>query len=160
MSWSGSLLHIFIAESGAAPMRELSEAQLIAGVGIAGDRYATGRGTYSHKPRADRQVTLLEIETLEALLRDHQIAFAPAETRRNLITREVPLNHLVGRHFQVGEVLLYGDRLNVPCLYLEQLTGKPVFKPLMHRSGLNCQIIRGGAIRPFDRILPAAQPPS
>jgi len=153
--WDGRLEHIHIAEQGSAPMQALAEARLVAGVGIAGDRYATGRGFYSKTPRPDRQATLIEIESLEALARDHGIEFSPAETRRNLTTRGVPLNHLVGRRFRVGEVVLLGARLNVPCKYLEQLTGKPVYAPLIHRSGLNCVIVEGGMIRPGDAIVPA-----
>jgi MOSC domain-containing protein YiiM len=150
MSRLGELTHIHIAERGGAPMQPLAFAKLIAGVGIEGDRYATGRGHYSKAPRADRQVTLIEMETLEALARDHGIALLPDETRRNLTTREVPLNHLVGRRFRVGAVLLRGARLNVPCRYLEQVTGKPVYAPLIHRSGLNCEIIEGGVVRTGD----------
>jgi MOSC domain-containing protein YiiM len=67
----------------------------------------------------------------------------------------VPLNHLVGKRFRVGTVLLHGARLNVPCKYLEQVTGKPVYEPLVHRSGLNCEIVEGGVIRAGDLILPA-----
>jgi MOSC domain-containing protein YiiM len=66
----------------------------------------------------------------------------------------VPLNHLVGRQFRVGDVVLMGGRLNVPCQYLEDLLGKKVFKPLIHRSGLNCRIVTGGTIRPGDAIRP------
>lgn len=153
-TWRGKLLHIYIATEASAPMRELPEVRLMAGVGIEGDRYATGRGTYSRKPQPERQVTLIESEALQALARDYGIKFSPQETRRNLTTVGVPLNHLVGQQFRVGEVVLYGARLNVPCKYLEQLTGKPVFGPLAHRSGLNCEIRTGGTIRPGDVIEP------
>jgi MOSC domain-containing protein YiiM len=154
-TWQGLLLHIHIAEQAGAPMQALAEAELVPGTGFPADRYATARGTYSHKPHADRQVTLIEAETLEALARDHGIALAPEEHRRNLTTRGVPLNHLVGRRFRLGaEVVLLGGRLNVPCQYLEDLLGKRVFKPLIHRSGLNCQVLRGGRIRPGDAIRP------
>jgi len=153
--WQGRLENIYIAEQGSAPMRDLSEARLLVGVGIEGDRYATGKGFYSKTPRPDRQVTLIEVESLEALKRDHEIELPPRETRRNFSTRGVPLNHLVGRRFRVGEVLLYGARLNVPCKYLEQITGKAVYAPLIHRSGLNCEIIEGGIVRLGDLIAPA-----
>jgi MOSC domain-containing protein YiiM len=155
MSWLGQLTHIHIAEQGAAPMQPLTSAKLIAGMGIEGDRYATGRGYYSKTPRADRQVTLIEMETLDALARDHGIELLPSETRRNLTTRDVPLNHLVGRRFRVGAVLLLGARLNVPCKYLEQVTGKPVYAPLINRSGLNCEIVEGGIVRIGDVLRPA-----
>ena len=152
--WRGSLLHICIADEASAPMRELSEASLISDYGIEGDRYATNRGTYSIKPHPDRQVTLIESEVLDALQRDYGITLSPQETRRNLTTEGVPLNHLVGRQFRVGEVILEGARLNVPCEYLEGVTGKKVFAPLVHRSGLNCFIRTGGTIRPGDVIEP------
>jgi MOSC domain-containing protein YiiM len=153
--FTGVLLAIHIAPEASAPMMELEAARLIEGVGIEGDRYATARGTYSNKPHADRQVTLIEMETLDALARDHGIDLPPRETRRNLTTAGVPLNHLVGREFRVGEVVLVGGRLNLPCQYLEDLLGKRVFKPLINRSGLNCRIVKGGVVRPGDRIVPA-----
>ena len=158
--FTGVLLAIHIAPEASAPMVELDAARLVEGVGIEGDRYATGRGTYSGRPLAgdnpfaNRQVTLIEMETLDALKRDHGIDLPPHETRRNLTTAGVPLNHLVGREFRVGDVVLMGGRLNVPCQYLEDLLGKPVFKPLIHRSGLNCRIVKGGTIRPGDSIRP------
>ena len=81
------------------------------------------------------------------MARDFGIHFSPAEHRRNLTTRGVPLNHLVGRYFRVGECVLFGGHLNVPCRYLEDLVGKKVFKPLLNRSGLNCRIVVGGVLR-------------
>lgn len=134
------------------PMEALAEARLIAGAGIDGDRYASARGTYSPKPHVDRQATLIEVETLEALARDRRIELAPHEHRRNLTTRGVPLNHLVGHYFTVGECVLFGGRLNVPCIHLETVVGKKVFKPLINRSGLNCRIVVGGRIRRGDPI--------
>lgn len=151
-SFKGVLLHICIAEAGSQPMREIAEVRLIEGVGIEGDRYATGRGHYSKLPRPDRQVTLIEIETIEAIVRDHRIALVPQETRRNLTTRGVPLNHLVGRRFRVGAVVLHGERLNVPCKYLDGLLGRELYAPLTNRSGLNCTIVTGGVIRPGDVV--------
>ena len=152
MFWQGELLHIHVASNAAAPMDELREARLVAGIGIEGDRYATGLGTYSKKQHLDRQVTLIEIEVLEAIARDRGIELAPGEHRRNLTTRGVPLGHLVGQYFRVGDCVLYGGRMNVPCLYLETLLGKKVFKPLLNRSGLNCRIVIGGIIRNLERI--------
>ncbi|MBC7781924.1 MAG: MOSC domain-containing protein [Proteobacteria bacterium] len=152
--WDGTLLSIHIAERASADMVELAEAALVAGVGIEGDRYATGRGFYSHNPHENRQVTLIEVETLEAVARDAGIVMHAHESRRNLTTRGVPLNHLVGQEFRVGETVLFGGRLNVPCKYLDELLGRPLFNPLRNRSGLNCRIVRGGVIRPGDPIRP------
>ncbi len=154
LDWRGELLHVFSAEIAGAEMLEHDAARLIAGSGVEGDRYATGRGHYSYMPHEDRQVTLIEVETLEALARDHDIELTPAETRRNLVTRGVPLNHLVGRRFRVGAAVLYGGRLNVPCKYLEDLLDKPVFHPLVNRSGLNCQVVEGAVVRPGDVVVP------
>ncbi len=151
--WQGELLHIHVSDQAGAPMRALGEAKLIASTGIEGDRYATGKGKYSEFPDI-REVTLIEVETLEALARDEKIELLPHEHRRNLTTRGVPLNHLVGRRFRVGNVVLEGGRLNVPCRYLELLTKKPVYQPLINRSGLNCRIIEGGVIRVGDVIAP------
>lgn len=155
ITWAGRLLSIHIAEKGSAPMQALDEARLVSGLGIEGDRYATGTGTYSPKPQRERQVTLIEVETLEALARDHDLALAPHEHRRNLTVRGVPLNHLVGQRFRVGEVVLEGIRLNVPCQYLDDLLGRRLFKPLTNRSGLNCIIVEGGVIRPGELVRPA-----
>ncbi len=153
----GTLLHIHIAPAASYEMEELKEATCVAGRGIVGDRYYHGCGTYSPKPDT-REVTLIEQEALDALARndppmqERPLAIAPGAHRRNLTVIGVPLNHLVGRRFRVGEVILRGGRLNFPCKYLEELLGKPVFLPLYNRSGLNCGIERGGVIRLGDAI--------
>jgi MOSC domain-containing protein YiiM len=157
--WRGTLTHIHIAEAASYEMEELQEASCIAGRGIEGDRYFTGRGTYS--PKADvREVTLFEQEVIDALARHDPplqggpIILRPEDHRRNLTVRGVPLNHLVGRRFRVGDVILRGGRLNFPCKYLEELLGLPVYLPLYNRSGLNCSIERGGIIRAGEAIEP------
>jgi MOSC domain-containing protein YiiM len=157
IEWRGRLLHIHIAPAASAGMQELEQANLVAGRGIEGDRYFLGTGTYSPKPDA-REVTLLEIEVLEALARNDPplqagpIRIAPGDHRRNLTVRGVPLSHLVGKRFRIGEVVIRGGRLNYPCKYLEKLVGLPVYQPLYNRSGLNCRIEQGGTIRRGDAI--------
>ena len=153
--WQGTLLHIHTTPKARAPMIARRSASLIAGVGIEGDRYAIGTdtGTYSNFPDV-RDVTLIETETLTALLRDHDITLPEIEHRRNLTTRDVPLNHLVGRRFRVGPVVLEGGRLNTPCRYLDMITGKSVCDLMEHRSGLNCRIIETGVIKVGDIIRP------
>lgn len=160
MQWhEGRLEHIHIAPQGDADMIGLEEATLIAGQGIEGDRYAIGNGSYSDKPDI-REVTLIEAEVLDALaanqppLQKAPIILAPHEHRRNLTTRGVPLNYLVGMRFRVGKVVLQGGRLNFPCNRLAERTGKPVMLPLYNRSGLNCRVVEGGMIRRGDRITP------
>lgn len=132
-------------------MEARDRAVLVPGVGIEGDRYATGRGKYSAFPDI-REVTLIEVETLVALQRDHGIALSPQEHRRNLTVEDVPLNHLVGRRFRVGGALLEGGRLNTPCRYLDLVTGKAVCDLMEHRSGLNARIIEGGAVAVGDAL--------
>jgi MOSC domain-containing protein YiiM len=157
MGWNGRLEHIHITDAARGAMRRLDAARLVAGKGIEGDRYFLGTGTYSMKPEPGRQVTLIEAETLEALARDEGLTLAPHEHRRNLTVTGVPLNHLVGRRFRIGGVVLEGTRLNFPCKYLELVTGKAVYEPLIHRSGLNCIIVEGGTIRPGDALTPACR---
>src|ERR1700730_9004836 len=100
MHWRGELLNIHVAPKASAPMVELSEVRLVAGIGLEGDRYAMGLGTYSKNHHIDRQATLIEAEVLEALARDRGVELAPHEHRRNLTTRGVPLGHLVGQNFR------------------------------------------------------------
>ena len=155
MGWTGRLEHIHITAERSGAMRSLNEALLVAGRGIEGDRYFLGTGTYSMKPGLDRQVTLIERETLDALARDHDIELTPEEHRRNLTVIGVPLNHLIGKRLRIGPVLLETVRLNTPCKYLEKMTGKSVYLPLLNRSGLNCRVVEGGTIRPGDLLTPA-----
>ncbi len=159
MPWSGTLEFIHIAPAASYEMEELHEAFLVAGRGIEGDRYFNGTGTYSPKPDV-REVTLIEMEALDALarndppLQEKPMSLLPIDHRRNFTTRGVPLNHLVGKRFRVGETVLKGGRLNFPCKYLEELLGLPVYLPLYNRSGLNCWIEKGGIVRQGDIIEP------
>jgi MOSC domain-containing protein YiiM len=148
---TGEVIGIFVAESAGATMRELDEATAVAAAGIEGDRYRDGIGFYSPVP-GPRQLTLIEQETLDALHAEHGIVLAPRETRRNLITRGLRLNDLVGKRFTIGDVICEGIRLCPPCIHLEELTGKPVLAPLVHRGGLRADILTGGKIRRGDKI--------
>src|SRR5262249_59026588 len=110
-----------------------------AGRGREGDGFFDEPGTYSQN-REGGEGTLMEREVREAIAggdpraRGKQVELAPADHRRNLTTLGVPLNHLVGRRFKVGEAVLIGGRLNFPCRYLEKLLGRPVYTPLLNRS--------------------------
>lgn len=97
-------------------------------------------------------MTLIEIETIEALAEEKNVVIAAAAARRNIVTRGVPLNHLAGREFQVGDVRFAGIRLCEPCDYLEGLTTSGVLKGLIHRGGLRAEILVGGTIRVGDPI--------
>ncbi len=154
-AWRGQVAALHLCPRAFLPMRGFETLTFVAGFGIEGDRYATGAGFYSHKPEEGRQVTLFEVETLEALWRDHGVALSPAEHRRNVTTRGVPLNHLVGQRFRLGATLLEATRLSVPCRHIEEVTGKEVFNLLLNRSGLNAKILVGGTARVGDAIEPA-----
>ena len=149
---AGVILSIYLAPAAAAPMVSVMETQAVAGQGLAGDRYFNKLGTYSNHPGSGRAVTLIEIEAIEAMLREYQVELNPAMSRRNLITRGVALNHLVEREFRIGEVLLRGTRLCEPCRHLERLSVKGAMRSLIHRGGLRAEVIRGGVIKTRDLI--------
>src|SRR5438552_3394586 len=137
----GQLIGIFVAPEKEGDLQALDRVEAVTGLGLVGDRYFLNTGTYSAKPGPDREVTLVEVEALEGLAREYQITLPPAQTRRNLLTRGVPLNHLVGRTFTVGPVVLRGIRLCEPCGHLEALTCKGVNAGLTHRGGLRAQVV-------------------
>jgi 8-oxo-dGTP diphosphatase len=132
-------------------MENRNEVNAIAGKGIEGDRYFLGVGTYSSSAGVSRDITLIEIETTEALQRKG-IFLSAGDARRNVVTRAVPLNHLVGRTFLIGEVYLRGTRLCEPCSYLETMTQKGVLKGLIHRGGLRADILTDGRMRVGDAV--------
>jgi MOSC domain-containing protein YiiM len=95
---------------------------------------------------------LIESEALEALKRDYDIEVEAVQARRNIVTRGVALNHLVGREFTIGEARLRGMRLCDPCAYLESLSARGVLRGLIHRGGLRADVVLGGTIRIGDAI--------
>jgi len=133
-------------------MEARGEVKATPGRGIEGDRYFEGTGTWSNHPGEGREITLVEMEAFEGLARERNIALKPGETRRNLVTRGVPLNHLVGKEFQVGNVRLMGIRLCEPCHYLEEMTTKGVVAGLIHRGGLRANVLTSGIIRVGDSV--------
>jgi MOSC domain-containing protein YiiM len=135
-------------------MISVPEVRAIAGAGLEGDRYCQERGTFSKKVPSN-QITLVEAEALEAAERDYGLELTAEESRRNVLTCGVALNHLVGREFHIGEVRLKGLRLCEPCTHLQQLTGKPLLKALRHRGGLRAEILSGGVIKVGEKIMEA-----
>jgi MOSC domain-containing protein YiiM len=97
-------------------------------------------------------VTLIESEALDAVRREYGVEISAAESRRNILTEGVALNHLVGREFRIGEVRLRGVRLCEPCNHLEGLTRPGVREALVHRGGLRADVLTDGVIRPGDRV--------
>jgi MOSC domain-containing protein YiiM len=150
--FKGNVVSLHLARNAAMPMESTLEVKAIAGLGLEGDRYSLGLGEWSKTPGVGREITLIEIETIEALEREGSITIAPGAARRNVVTRGVPLNHLVGREFQVGAVRLRGMRLCEPCAYLESITRRGLIAALVHRGGLRAEIATSGTIRVEDAI--------
>lgn len=152
MVWRGEVCSVHLAEDGGAPMSSPGVIEAVAGRGVRGDRYCLGKesGHFSDRKAARRQITLFESEVLDAILRDDHVSLAPHECRMNVVTRGVPLTHLVGRCFRVGDAVLRGLKLNEPCARLEAVSRRRVAKALVHRCGLFAEIVVGGAIRPGD----------
>jgi MOSC domain-containing protein YiiM len=142
----GVVESIYIASTAAAPTSAIDAVLAIPGVGLEGDRYALKLGTF-YKPDPDRELTLIEAEAIEALRQEDGIELAAGDARRNIVTRGVALNHLVGKEFTVGDVRIRGIRLCEPCGHLQKLAGKPIIKGLIHRGGLRAQILTEGTIR-------------
>jgi MOSC domain-containing protein YiiM len=150
--FEGEVVSIHIAPDEGDAVVEVGEVQAVAGRGLEGDRYFHRSGTFARKWDPGNEVTLVESEAVEALGRDYDIQLGPGETRRNIMTRGVPLNHLVGREFRVGDAVLRGERLCDPCGLLERMTRPGVRHGLLHRGGLNAAIVVGGIIRKGDRV--------
>jgi MOSC domain-containing protein YiiM len=148
----GSVESIHIAAGPEQAMSPVESVRAVKGKGLEGDRYFTGEGTYSHKPEPGRELTLIEAEAIEGLLDEHGIELRPGEARRNVVTREIGLNDLVGRRFTVGEVECIGTELCHPCSHLERLTVPGVLKGLVNRGGLRADIVSGGQIAVGDAV--------
>ena len=151
---TGKVLYIYTAPTAGAKLEDRDSVTAVPGQGLEGDRYATLQGNYSEETMTpDREVTLIEAETIEALRDERGIDLHPSQTRRNIVTRGVALNELVGAEFRVGEVTLRGIRLCEPCAYLQDLLGiEGLVKVLVKRGGLRAQILSEGTIRIGDPI--------
>jgi MOSC domain-containing protein YiiM len=143
---------IFTAATAGAPVIGHERIRAIVGVGLEGDRYAHGDGYYSKDRKVDRDITLIEAEEIDRLA-VAGIRLGPGETRRNVTTRGIRLNELVGRRFRIGGVECLGTKLCEPCLYLAELIGKPILAPLVHRGGLRARILTDGEIAEGDAVV-------
>lgn len=144
----GKVEAIAVTEHRSAPMREVEQARAIAGHGLEGDRYALKAGTFTPKDGAigGYDVTLIEAEVLDDLALPGGGRLAHVDARRNLVTRGIDLNALVGRRFRVGDVECLGRRLCEPCAHLERLTTRGVLLPLVHRGGLRADVVADGVV--------------
>jgi hypothetical protein len=142
----GRVEAIYISASTRKLPRSVARVRAVQGKGLEGDRYFSGIGTWSDYPvETGRDLTLVEAEVLE------EIGLPVADARRNVVTRGVALETLIGKHFRVGEIECYGDRVCEPCAHLESLTRPGVLKALHLRA----DITRSGEIAVGDTVLSA-----
>jgi len=141
----GSVAAVLTAPDAESPLARVEQVDAIAGRGLEGDRYSVGRGTFSG-PGRGYQLTLVEAEVLDS------IDLPWEQARRNIVTRGIALNALVGQSFTIGGVQCVGRRLAEPCAHLEKLARPGLLRPLVHRSGLRADILAGGSIRVGDQI--------
>ena len=144
----GQVAAILIAPDAETPLARVERAEAVAGRGLEGDRYHRGSGTFSG-PGHGYELTLVEAEALDS------VDLPWEQARRNVVTRGIALNALVGRRFTVGAVECVGRRLAEPCAHLERLTRPGLLRPLVHRAGLRADVVQGGWIATGDRIAAA-----
>jgi MOSC domain len=150
---TGIVVAIYITPAAKAPMESVASAELVGGHGVQGDRYSSLAGTFSEEAlRPDQEVTLIESEEIDAFNEDTGLAVDYGAVRRNVVTRGVRLNDLVGRQFRVGQALLEGMRLCEPCTHLASLVSAEVLSGLVQRGGLRARILEGGRIRVSDPV--------
>lgn len=151
----GSVEAIVIAAEAEAKLVKVEFAHAHAGRGLEGDRYFERRGTFSGGHGRGHDLTLIEAEVLDELSFPGG-RLSPEEARRNIVTRGIDLNALVGKRFRVGEVECLGQRLCEPCAHLERLTaaaGKPgTLRTLIHKGGLRADVLADGEIHVGDPI--------
>jgi MOSC domain-containing protein YiiM len=144
---------IYLAARAEGDPRPVESVRALPGQGLEGDRYFAGDGTFFEERKPGQDITLIEAEAIEGLAREHGIELAPGESRRNVVTRGIGLNDLVGRRFRVGAVECVGDRLCDPCSHLEKMTRPGVLKGLVRRGGLRADIVTAGEISVGDEVV-------
>ncbi len=144
---AGTVEVLSVAVSAGEPARLLEEARALAGRGLKGDRHVTGQGTFPSGPPGSA-LTLIEAEVCESF----DPPLGPSDHRRNVVTRGIDLNALVGREFTIGDVHCRGMRLCEPCTVVQRYVGRPVLRALVHRGGLRADILHDGTIRVGDPV--------
>jgi hypothetical protein len=142
---AGTIEAILIAPEAEAPAVRVDRATVRAGRGLEGDRYFDGRGTFSDAFDRGHDLTLVDADVLD------DVGFSAEDARRNLVTRGIDLDALVGRPFRIGDVECLGQRRCEPCAHLERVTaaaGRPgSLRALVHRGGLRADVLSDGEIR-------------
>ena len=150
-SWQGKVVSLYIAPEPSKPMVALSEVRAFADRGLEGDRFF--RESWKAANRPDKAVSLIEEETIQAAAAELGTEAFGDKTRRNIVTRGVPLVELLDREFTIGNVVMRGIRLFEPCGHLEKISEVAgIFRALEHRSGLKAAILSDGVIRVGDPV--------
>jgi MOSC domain-containing protein YiiM len=152
--FKGTVVSIHIAPVAEAAMQAVNEVRAVPGQGLEGDRYFNHTGTFS-KPQPDRELTLIESEAIDAFRTELGVELDQGFSRRNIVTRDVPLNHLVEREFLIGEVRVRGIKLCEPCTHLAKVAHSAVLPGLVHRGGLRAQILTEGTISAGAEVIEA-----
>ena len=140
--------NIHVTPRSAEPVEPVDRVSVVAGRGVEGDRKFG-----EHEPGSGHDLTLIPVESLEALAEETGIQLEPGESRRQVTTRGVDVHALVGRRFTVGSVEAVGIELCEPCNHLEKLTRPGVMRGLAHRAGINADVVRGGEIAIGDPVV-------
>ncbi len=150
-AWQGTVKDIFITPQSGQAMVSVSTVRAFADRGLEGDRFY--RDSWDAVKRSDKAVSLIEDEVLELAAREVDVGAIGILTRRNLVTRGVPLIELLGQEFTIGHVRMRGIRLFEPCGHLVAVTKLPaIFKALEHRSGLKAAVVSDGEIQIGDVV--------
>jgi MOSC domain-containing protein YiiM len=145
----GKVEAIFVSpEKGKLP-QPVERVRAGAGQGLEGNRYYWPNGDAP----AGRAVTLIAAEAVEAVIAEGDVTVEPAATRRNVLTRGIDVNELVGKRFRIGDVECQGVELCEPCTTLQSMTQPGVIKAFVHRCGLNADILSDGEISVGDSVV-------
>ncbi len=135
-------------------MESRQEVKAVAGKGLEGDRYLTGTGYYSGNIEWDSSVTLIESEAFETFERDYGFKLPPESLRRNIVTKGISLNTLIGQKFTIGQVTLEGLKPWPTCRYIVEMTGRQeVLAGFANSGGIGAEILISGIIRVGDPII-------
>jgi len=127
-------------------MIQLDHVEVVAGKGIVEDRYFKKNNKTSN-------ITLIEKENIDFFNENSSCSIPYQKFRRNIITKGIRLNSLVGREIFIGSVKIKVHELCQPCLKLQKLLGQNNFvKDMIHKSGIRCEILIGGKIGKGNKI--------
>ena len=138
-----TVVGIHLAAEHGRPMEAVTSVRARPGMGLVGDRHFHPQGD----AEPGEALTLVEEEAVD------DVGLPPGGTRRQVTVRGVRLNELVGQRFRVGGVECYGVELCEPCLTLEKNTRPGIIRDLVHRAGINADILSDGTIAIGDELV-------